>query len=81
MRAILDGLLQPAVADPRSAMGPPSSPRGSAISPSHGSRLNLAAAASAEKGGEIPFKTDPQKAMKMAKAQGFGMMLYFTSDG
>ncbi|KAA0175572.1 hypothetical protein FNF27_02982 [Cafeteria roenbergensis] len=45
--AILDGLLQPAVADPRSAMGPPSSPRGSAISPSHGSRLNLAAAASA----------------------------------
>ena len=43
--------------------------------------LVMAAAASAEKGGEIPFKTDPQKAMRMAKAQGFGMMLYFTSEG
>ncbi len=43
--------------------------------------LVLAAGAEAGKGGDIPFKTDPQKAMRQAKAQGFGMMLYFTSDG
>ncbi len=43
--------------------------------------LVFAGAAMAGKGGDIPFNHDPQKAMKMARSQGLGMMLYFTSEG
>lgn len=34
-----------------------------------------------EKGGLIPWKYDPQKAIEEAETRGLGMMLYFTSEG
>ena len=33
------------------------------------------------KGGEVKWQTDAKKGMKLAKKNGMGMMLYFTSDG
>jgi len=34
-----------------------------------------------DEGGKVAWNKDPQKAMKLAKKRGAGMMLYFTSEG
>ena len=43
--------------------------------------LITAGTAMAQKGGKVPWRTDPQAAMADAKKKGLGMMLYFTSEG
>ncbi len=43
--------------------------------------LLSSAALAGGKGGKVGWNENPKRAMAMAKAQGLGMMLYFTSDG
>ena len=41
----------------------------------------FSAVAAGGKGGDVPWKMDPQKAMRDARKAGQGMMVYFTSEG
>jgi len=39
------------------------------------------AAHAQDKGGKVRWVRDPKEGMEMARAEGKGMMLYFTSEG